>query len=234
MRKNACRVARYALTALILVSMLVSCSPGTPPADEAPYEVSVARLCDSMQLTDGMARDVLAVLEDLGYEGEVLFAYPVTDADEKEYYHIWMGEDTADIYISPLGAVTSVRKSGILIYDATADSADVPPPSQTEEPSEIRVPLRLVSATETVAQGETARVELTAEAGVEYRIEVYYKSGVSSAKGLEPRLAAPNGNLVWEWKVNSRVAPGDYRIRVLRVADETDAVELPFSVVAAP
>lgn len=226
--RTACRIS----TVLLLVTLLVCCSPKTPPLDKASPEVSVERLCSSMQLTDAMARDVLDVLGSLGYEGEVLFAYPVTDDSDEQYYHVWMGEDTADVYISPLGAVMSVRKSGILIYDATADGSDVP--TQPEVPSAVAVPLRLVSVTETVVQGETARVELMAEAGVEYRIEVYYKSGVSSAKGLEPRLAAPNGSLVWEWKVNSRVSPGNYRIRVLRVSDETDAIELPFSVVSAP
>ncbi len=225
MRMRAQRVAALG-SAVLLAVLLVACSPQTPPASEVSDEVSVGRLCEAMQLTDTMARDVLSVLETLGYCGEVLFAYPATDDDGNGYYHVWIGEETVDVTVSPRGTVTAVRRGGVLQYDGSG----VPDAERPSEPA----PLRLVSMTEEVGQGESARVELTAEAGVEYGIEVLYKSGPSTAKGLEPRLAAPNGSLVWTWTVSSRVLLGEYRIRVFRADGEGDALELTFSVVTAP
>ena len=220
------RCTRF-FAALVLLLVLVSslaCSPKTPPAAAPSDEASTRRLREAMQLNDEMALDVLRVLKSLGCEGEVYFAYAATDDEENTYYRVRMGEDAADVYISPRGAVTAVRMAGRLQYES-----DTPP----DIPSE-RVPLALVSLTETVERGGTARVELTAEAGEEYRIEVHYKSGISTARGLEARLAAPNGRLFWEWTVSSRVSAGDYRIRVLRVSDESDALELSFCVTAPP
>lgn len=219
------RAGRLVMLVLMLVlAMLVACSPQTPPAAEPSDEASVRRLCEAMLLTDEMAEDVLHVLKSLGCEGEVYFAYPTTDDEAKTYYHVRMGERTADVYISPLGAVTAVRMGGRLQYEGDG----------TPDTPRERVPLALVHLTDKVEQGGRARVELTAEAGTEYRIEVYYKSGLSTAKGLETRLAAPNGSLWWEWTVSSRVSAGDYRIRVFRVSDESDALELSFRVIEAP
>lgn len=216
----------YASVLLLLVVLLGACSPKTPPAVEATREVSVGRLCEAMQLTERMAEDALDLLGTLGFDGEVMYAYPLTDEEGNEYHRVWIGEDTVDVEISPYGEVRSVRRSGVPVWRASEQT-------HPTRPSEVTVPLCLVSVTDTVGQGDTARIELTAQTGVEYRIEVYYKSGISTAKGLEARMPAPNGRLVWTWTVNSRVTPGEYRIRVVRVCNESDAIELPFTVVAA-
>jgi hypothetical protein len=216
---------RVLILALAL-TVLIACSPQTPPAVRATREVSVERLCEAMHLTERMAEDVLERLGTLGLEGEVLYAYPLTDENGNEYHRVWIGEDTVDVEISPCGALTSVRRSGVAVWSENEEA-------RPAVPSEITVPLGLVSVTERVGAGDMARIELTAQPGVEYRIEVHYKSGISTAKGLEARMPYPNGRLVWEWKVNSRVTPGDYGIRVVRVGDEQDALEARFSVVAA-
>ncbi|MBO5898043.1 MAG: hypothetical protein J6R04_03435 [Clostridia bacterium] len=218
------RYGRVLLLALA-VTVLVACSPQTPPPTKATREVSVERLCETMHLTERMAEDVLALLGALGLDGEVMYAYPLADEDGNEYHRVWIGEDTVDVEISPYGAVTSVRRSGIAVWGVSEET-------RPETPSAVTVPLGIVDVTDRVVQGDTARIELTAQVGVEYRIEVHYKSGISTAKGLEARMPYPNGRLVWEWKVNSRVTPGDYRIRVVRVDDESDAVETLLSVVA--
>ena len=52
------------------------------------------------------------------------------------------------------------------------------------------------------------------KANTEYTITVYYKSGPSSASGLDPKTSDANGYVSWSWKVGGRTAPGTYRIVV--------------------
>jgi hypothetical protein len=78
--------------------------------------------------------------------------------------------------------------------------------------------------------GGEAHVRVYGRAGEQYRITVYLKSGASTAKGLEPKIADEDGLITWEWKVSSRTTPGDYRIVIARISDERDALELPFTV----
>ena len=88
----------------------------------------------------------------------------------------------------------------------------------------------MLSHTDKVAPGEKGHVRATGEPGVEYKIKVYYASGISTAKALSPQVAGEDGSLLWEWTVNSRVKPGVYKIIVVRADNEEDAVTLPFEV----
>jgi hypothetical protein len=83
-----------------------------------------------------------------------------------------------------------------------------------------------------VEAGCDGYVRAFGEAGVEYKIKVYYASGVSTAKALSPQVAAQDGSLVWEWTVSSRVKPGTYKIILVRCDDERDMITLPFEVTA--
>jgi hypothetical protein len=88
------------------------------------------------------------------------------------------------------------------------------------------------SHTASVEAGCDGYVRAFGEAGVEYKIKVYYASGVSTAKALSPQVAAQDGSLVWEWTVSSRVKPGTYKIILVRCDDERDMITLPFEVTA--
>lgn len=75
----------------------------------------------------------------------------------------------------------------------------------------------------TVGRNEKATVAIIGQAGVTYDIDVYYKSGESSAKGLEDQIADADGFVSWTWKVGASTAAGTYRI-VVTGGGETQTV----------
>lgn len=256
------------LTCLILCAMLAvaltACdAPLTPSPAPDVKQASISRLCEQTVFDAAQAQEVLSLLSSLGYEGEVMFAYPAVDDDDVEYYHVWIGERTVDVYADEDGNVRSVRQSGVVLYGEQPTIPTVQQPS-TEQPSTEQPPVEQPSTEQpteqppaeqapTVAEptqdgqetemtltvdewsgsvtvGDKARITARGRAGERYRIEVHYKSGISSAKGLEPQVAGEDGALAWSWTVSARTTPGDYRIRLVRLSDERDCLELAFSV----
>lgn len=67
---------------------------------------------------------------------------------------------------------------------------------------------------ETVSRNEIAEVTIQAKPNTQYTITVYYKSGPSTAKGLEPQTSDSNGYVTWTWKVGGKTSPGTFRITV--------------------
>lgn len=74
--------------------------------------------------------------------------------------------------------------------------------------------LQIVSVTSPVSQGATASLTAKTSPGASCSITVYYKSGPSSAQGLEPKTAGADGQVSWSWKVGVRTTPGNWRIVV--------------------
>ncbi len=214
---------------MILLLTLTACTlPSTEPSDEDIRAASIVRLCEQTGLAVEQADELLELLSVLGYSGEVLFAYPATDADEATYYHVWIGERTVDVYLAEDGGIASIRQNGIVLYGDAPSGAQATPEQQPAE--RVESTLCLDGMTEQVVAGDDAYVRAIGRAGEEYRIKVYLKSGPSAAKGLEAKTAGTDGVLLWEWNVSSRTTPGDYRIVIVRVSDERDLLELPFTV----
>lgn len=71
-----------------------------------------------------------------------------------------------------------------------------------------------VSWSETIGRNEDAHVTIKGQPGVEYEITVYYKSGPSTAKGLESKVADENGYVTWTWHVGGRTSLGTFEILV--------------------
>ena len=71
-----------------------------------------------------------------------------------------------------------------------------------------------VSWSEKVGRGDEAYVTIQGKPGVEYAITVFYKSGPSTAKGLEPKVADADGYVTWTWRVGGRTALGSFEIVV--------------------
>ncbi len=62
-------------------------------------------------------------------------------------------------------------------------------------------------------------------------IAVYYKSGASTASGLESKPADAAGNVSWTWRVGSQTTEGVWRIVVAASKDgQTASAETPFEV----
>jgi len=84
-----------------------------------------------------------------------------------------------------------------------------PPAPTTGSPT-----LRIISVTSPVNPGANATLAAVTSPGVSCSITVYYKSGPSTAAGLEPKTADSNGNVTWTWKVGTNTTPGSWRIVV--------------------
>ena len=72
----------------------------------------------------------------------------------------------------------------------------------------------LVRLTSRVHPGAYATMIVRSKAGLRCSITVYYKSGPSKAKGLEPKTAGTDGRCTWTWKVGTTTTPGTWRIVV--------------------
>lgn len=80
---------------------------------------------------------------------------------------------------------------------------------------------------ETITGGETGTVTVQGKPHTVYYIQVYYKSGPSSAKGLEDKLSNADGFVTWTWKVSKNTKPGDYKIVV---TDGEETAEVSYSI----
>jgi hypothetical protein len=237
------------LVLLALTMLVTSACSEKSPASEGPSEpdvhaISVERLCEAMDMDQTHAAALLDLLAQMDFEGEVLFAYPAIDDNDEAYYHIWIGERTVDVYVKEDDTVAAVQSAGILLYGTVPVPSEPPgeegdPPGEDDPPKEndpteppVTLTLTLESHTASVEAGCDGRVSVFGQAGVEYKIKVYYASGVSTAKALAPKVAAEDGSLVWEWTVSSRAKPGTYKIIVVRADDERDMITLPLEVTA--
>jgi beta-lactamase superfamily II metal-dependent hydrolase len=85
--------------------------------------------------------------------------------------------------------------------------ATIPPPSVSDG-------LEIMSVTSPVSKGSNAILTAKTSPNTSCSITVYYKSGPSSASGLESKTADSNGNVSWTWKVGTGTTSGSWRIVV--------------------
>ena len=96
---------------------------------------------------------------------------------------------------------------------ATEPAEPEPTDPPTAEPEETES-LQILAWPETIGRNETGTVKIKGKANTEYSITVYYKSGPSTAKGLEAKTSDADGYVSWSWKVGGRTTPGTYKIVV--------------------
>lgn len=82
--------------------------------------------------------------------------------------------------------------------------------------------LEVVLLTSPVSRNETATLRICGKPDTEYTITVYYKSGASTADGLEPKYSDANGFAEWSWKIGGKTSLGTYRI-VVREKGQKDS-----------
>lgn len=87
--------------------------------------------------------------------------------------------------------------------------------------------LSIVSYTEVVENGAEATLTAKGSPEKEYDITVYYSSGPSSSKDLDPKIANSEGNITWTWKVGSQTKPGTYKIVI---EGNEEKIEIQFEV----
>lgn len=74
--------------------------------------------------------------------------------------------------------------------------------------------VKLVSLTSPVMAGASARLTVETVAGADCRISVRYRSGLSKARGLDPKAADAQGRVTWTWLVGTRTSPGAWPVTV--------------------
>jgi len=87
---------------------------------------------------------------------------------------------------------------------------------EEEEVKEIS----LVSLQKPIIKGEKATIKIKGKANTNYKIKVMYKSGASTASGLEEKTSDEDGYVTWTWKVSANVTPGTYEIIVSSKSSE--------------
>jgi hypothetical protein len=101
----------------------------------------------------------------------------------------------------------------------------------TPEPTATPAPngqLTITEVTTPVKKNEFATLTAFGKPDTEYTISVYYRSGASTAAGLEKQTSDANGQVSWTWKVGGSTSLGTYRI-VVKGGDEQ--TETTFEVV---
>jgi hypothetical protein len=100
----------------------------------------------------------------------------------------------------------------------TEKPTEKPTEKITEPPTEIEVEedydLQVINWTNTVEAGSEASVTIQGKPNTKYSIAVFYHSGASDAKGLEPKTSDDNGYVTWTWKVGSRTEKDTYSIKI--------------------
>ena len=100
-----------------------------------------------------------------------------------------------------------------LVLGETAVPATTEPvatkPDPTEPPDVVfDLPVKLTKRTTTVARNARASVTIKTTKGAECGIDVQYKSGSSTAAGLEPKIANAKGAITWKWLVARDTSKG--------------------------
>lgn len=74
--------------------------------------------------------------------------------------------------------------------------------------------IEVVSSNLDVSPGQYASVTIKTSPGATGSIEVDYKSGPSSADGLETKTAGRSGRITWQWMVGTRTTPGKWPVKI--------------------
>src|SRR5215203_6424194 len=82
-------------------------------------------------------------------------------------------------------------------------------PEPIEQPDVVfDLPVEVTKRTASVARNATASVRIKTTAGAECGIDVRYRSGSSTAEGLEPKTANAKGAITWKWLVARSMSKG--------------------------
>ena len=85
--------------------------------------------------------------------------------------------------------------------------------------------LSIAEVTSPVPQGSLATVRAKTAPGADCSIVVMYKTGESTAKGLEAKKADSAGNVSWTWKVGPKTSHGPHPISVTASMDGQSVTE---------
>ena len=133
-----------------------------------------------------------------------------------------------DIVCSSDGKTVTVQPQRNQNADTLGPAAPTEPPeTQPETQAPSLEGIQVLAWPETVRQNETATVTIQGLPNTTNSITVNYKSGPSSAQGLEDKTSDGSGQVSWSWKVGGRTSPGTFNITV---SGGGETLTLPFTV----
>ena len=122
----------------------------------------------------------------------------------------------------------SPRPSAVPAAQAPSATKFVPSPAPDVV---FDLPVTLTKRTASVARKANASVTIQTTEGAECGIDVQYKSGSSSADGLEPKVANANGAIRWKWLVGRNESTGKVPIVIVcTLAARVGRLETSFKV----
>ena len=102
--------------------------------------------------------------------------------------------------------------NGLVLGETAVPAAVKPLPTKTHptEPPDVvfDLPVKLTKRTASVARNTKASVTIKTKQGAECGIDVQYKSGSSTAAGLQPKIANAKGAITWKWLVSRDASKG--------------------------
>ena len=121
------------------------------------------------------------------------------------------------------GAAQSGSTDPGLAGPSAAPSAEVL--ANTSDPTDppdvvFDFPVKVTKRTASVARNARASVTIKTTKGAECGIDVQYKSGSSTAQGLEPKIANSKGAITWKWLVARSIGKGSVPIVITCTLDE--------------
>ncbi len=102
---------------------------------------------------------------------------------------------------------------------STAEAATVSSVGAVTAREDTGLELIIVEVTSFVSPGSSATVRAKTAPGADCSIDVEYKSGKSTAKGLDPKQADAASDVSWTWRVGHRTASGEYSALVTASMD---------------
>ncbi len=138
------------------------------------------------------------------FERRVL-TYTVTNPDP---FKVEMGNIGQHYYLWLYGA------GAVPVAAAPPTPAPVPPAPAPQPPAPATLGVTFTSVSSPIGAGNVATASVKTAAGASCSITVTYKSGRSTAKGLEPKTADANGMVSWSWLVGGNTTPGTWPIDV--------------------
>jgi hypothetical protein len=99
----------------------------------------------------------------------------------------------------------------------TLSGGSSPTPSRRPTPSAPRAIASLAvkfTSLAAVDPGSYATATIQTAPGASCSIDVEYKSGSSTAAGLDPKAADGSGAVTWRWRVGAKTTPGNWPVTV--------------------
>ena len=208
---------RTLLALLLVVSVFYLSSEARALNDRAvPYndiaensEKSPVAILSESGISDDLAERILEILDSDGVKS-IDFARYETDPDGNNAFRVWIGTSYYDFVTFDGGVVSCTDCKGRHVFSDRELS------DEYENYNTLLKYKYLRGITDPIKRGNTAAVYMfNLTPGSEYKIKVIYASGSESkAKGLEPKTAAEDGTVSWDWRVSSRTGAGTATIIV--------------------